>query len=168
MCLTLYSGKASSAAFVKRLSSINTVRTSAKHKTHTHFVRKNTHTFIFLLFFLRLLLLVRNVWILPSPIASAHHQQSSSNSSSCWIPPQKKATAHWGPFWGPRLTDKRFGRRLELGTWNGVAFCNRTSRAKVGTWNLEWGSVLQQNVTDGRTGRHSEFIYKIFPFITTR
>ncbi len=27
-------------------------------------------------------------------------------------------------------------------------------------WNLEWGSVL--HVTDGRTGRHSEFIYKIF------
>jgi len=28
-------------------------------------------------------------------------------------------------------------------------------------WNLEWGNVLQQNVTDGRMGRHSEFIYKI-------
>jgi hypothetical protein len=30
----------------------------------------------------------------------------------------------------------------EGGTWNGVAFCSRTSR-------------------HGRTGRHSEFIYKI-------
>ncbi len=94
MCLTLYSGKASSAAFVKRLSSIKTVRTSAKHKTHTHFVRKNIYTFIFLLFSSsceKCLDSSKSVANLnQNPIASAHHQQSSSNSSSCWIPPH-----HW-------------------------------------------------------------------------
>ncbi len=34
-----------------------------------------------------------------------------------------------------------------LGTFLGTSTDRQTVRAKVGTWNLEWGSVLQQNVS---------------------